>query len=101
MSLTISTYILIDVTSLFLNTNQQFVGGKDKAVDNINLNGGYLKEDMEMEIIPNDSKDCLGQKNHLFDHGNTSYGAPIIMLHLMTHLVFNIRLNVRLQNIFL
>ena len=23
----------------FLNTNQQLVGGKDKAVDNINLNG--------------------------------------------------------------
>ena len=89
------------MTSLFLNTNQQLVGGKDKAMDNINLNGGYSKEDMEMEIIPNDSEDLLGQKNHLFDHGNTSYGAPVITLRLMTHLVFNIQLNVRLQSIFL
>lgn len=46
----------------FLNTNQQLVGGKDKAVDNKNLNGGYSKGDMEMEIIPNDSEDLPGQK---------------------------------------
>ena len=101
MSLTISTYILTDITSLFLNTNQQLVGGKDKAVDNINLNGGYSKEDMEMKIIPNDSEDFPGQKNHLFDHGNASYGTLVITLRLMTHLVFNIRLNVHLQSIFL
>ena len=101
MSLTISTYILTDITSLFLNTNQQLVGGKDKAVDNINLNGGYSKEDMEMEIIPNDSEDLQGQKNHLFEYGNASYEAPVITIRLMTHLVFNIQLNVRLQSIFL
>ena len=101
MSLTISTYILTDITSLFLNTNQQLVGGKDKAVDNINLNGGYSKEDMEMEIIPYDSEDLQGQKNHLFEYRNASYEAPVITIRLMTHLVFNIQLNVRLQSIFL
>ena len=46
----------------FLNTNQQLVGGKDKAVDNISLNGGYSRGDMEMEIIPNDSEDLPSQK---------------------------------------
>ena len=46
----------------FLNTNQQLVRGKDKVVNNINLNGGYSKGNMEMEIIPNDSEDLPGQK---------------------------------------
>lgn len=31
-------------------------------MDNKNLNGGYSKGDMEMEIIPNDSEDLPGQK---------------------------------------
>ena len=35
-------------------------------MDNINLNGGYSKEDMEMEIIPNDSEDLPGQKKSSF-----------------------------------
>ena len=53
------TLTVVDKSDMyqFLNTNQQLVGAKDKAVDNINLNGGYLKRDMEMEIIPNDSED--------------------------------------------
>ena len=49
----------------FLNTNQQLVRGKDKVVDNINLNGGYSKGNMEMEIIPNDSEDLPGQKKKI------------------------------------
>ena len=35
-------------------------------MDNINLNGGYSKEDMKMEIIPNSSEDLPGQKKSSF-----------------------------------
>ena len=35
-------------------------------MDNINLNGGYSKEDMKMEIIPNSSEDLPCQKKSSF-----------------------------------
>ena len=66
---------------------------------NKNLNEGYSKVDMEMEIIL--MRICQVRKNRLFDHGNVSYRALVITLHLMTNLVFNTRLNVHLQSIFL
>ena len=71
------------------NTNQRLVGGKDKAMDNKNSNEGYSKVDMEMEMEIILMRICQVRKNCFFDHGNASYEAPKITLHLMTHLVFN------------
>ena len=61
-------------------------------MDNKNLNEGYSKVDMEMEMEIILMRICQVRKNHFFDHGNASYKAPKITLHLMTHLVFNTRL---------